>query len=75
MDILKKIMAILFRTIVILLPIPVFALWAWDKVPVAISVMATIGVETVYLAIFGFLLVSREAFRNLKDRRAQRLVS
>lgn len=68
---IKVIVAAILRGVIILLPGAAFLYWAWTKVPAMFSILATVGVETLYLLLFAFMVALVKAVKDLKKKKSQ----
>ena len=66
---MKKIKIIV--SAILLTPGVAFSWWAWGKVPALISILASAGVEAVFLFIFAFIVVAIRAAKDLKEKKAE----
>lgn len=67
----KIIVAAVLRGIILIAPGTTFAWWAWGKVPALFSILATVGLETLYLFIYSFVVVSLKAAKDRKDKQTE----
>lgn len=65
---IKIIVAAIFRGIILLAPGTTFFWWAWDKVAALFSILATVGIETIYLFLFAFIVVAIKAAKDKAQR-------
>lgn len=68
---IKVIVAAILRGAIILIPGAAFLHWAWTKVPAMFSILAAVGVETLYLLLFAFMVALVKAAKDLKKKRSQ----
>lgn len=68
---IKTIVAAILRGIIILAPGAAFLWWAWGKVSALFSILASVGVETIYLFLFAFVIVAIRAAKDLKEKKAE----
>ena len=68
---IKIIVAAILRGVVILAPGAAFLWWAWGKVPALFSILATVGVETIYLFLFAFIIVAIKTAKDMKKKKKE----
>ena len=68
---IKIIVAAIIRGVVILTPGAAFAWWASGKVPALFSILATVGLESIYLFIFAFMVVALKAAKDMKKKKEE----
>lgn len=68
---IKIIVSAILRGALLLTPGAAFSWWAWGKAPALISILATVGVEAVFLFIFAFIVVAIRAAKDLKEKKAE----
>lgn len=68
---IKIIVSAILRGAILLTPGVAFSWWAWGKVPALISILASAGVEAVFLFIFAFIVVAIRAAKDLKEKKAE----
>lgn len=68
---IKVIVAAILRGVIILLPGAAFLYWAWTKVSAIFSILATVGVEVIYLLVFAFMVAVVRAVKDLKKKKSQ----
>lgn len=66
---IKIIVAAILRGIIILSPGAAFLWWAWGKVPALFSVLASVGAEVIYLAVFALSAVLIKAAQDIKQKK------
>lgn len=67
---IKTIVAAILRGIVILAPGAAFLWWGWGKVSALFSILATVGVETIYLFLFALVICAIRAAKDMKEKKA-----
>lgn len=65
---LKIIVAAILRGVILLTPGAVFLVWAWTKVPALFSILASVGVETLFLFLFSFITVAVQAAKDMNKK-------
>lgn len=68
---IKIIVAAILRGVVILAPGAAFLWWAWGKVAALFAILATVGVEAIYLFLFAFIIVAIRAAKDMKEKKAK----
>lgn len=68
---IKTIVAAILRGVIILAPGAAFLWWAWSKVSALFSILATVGVETIYLFIFALVICAIRAAKDMKEKKAE----
>jgi predicted RND superfamily exporter protein len=68
---LKLIMGAVMRAIILLAPGAVFLSWAWSKVPAWFSILASIGIESIYLMLFAITVTVIQAAKNIKKEKEE----
>ncbi len=68
---IKIIVAAILRGIVILAPGAAFLWWTWGKVSALFSILATVGVESIYLFLFAFAVVAIRAAKDMKKKKEE----
>ncbi len=68
---MKVIVGAIIRGALLLAPGAAFSWWAWGKAPSLISILATVGVEAVFLFIFAFIVVAIRAAKEMKEKKAE----
>lgn len=63
---IKIIVGAILRGAIIVTPGSAFLWWAWSKVPTLFSILASIGVETLFLFLFAIFSVSAGVAKDLK---------
>ena len=66
---LKVIVGALLRGALLLVPGAACAWWAWGKAPALIAVLASVGVEPVFLFVFAFVLFTVKAVADMRAKR------
>lgn len=68
---IKIIVAAILRGVVILAPGAAFLWWAWGKVSALFSILATVGLESIYLLLFAFVVVAIRAAKDMKKKKEE----
>lgn len=68
---IKIIVAAILRGVVILTPGATFLWWAWSKVAAMFAILASIGVETIYLFLFALVICAIRAAKDMKEKKSE----
>lgn len=68
---IKIIVAAIIRAILLFAPGLAFAAWQWGKVAALINILATVGVETLFLLAFAIVSTAIHTARDEARRRAK----
>lgn len=68
---IKIIVSAILRGSLLLTPGVAFSWWAWGKAPALISILASVGVEAVFLFIFAFIVVAIKAAKDMKKKKEE----
>ena len=60
---IKFIVAAIVRGVLLISPGTAFAVWQWGKVSAFINILASVGLETMFLLIFAFIKVAFDVAR------------
>lgn len=69
---IKIIVAAILRGVVILAPGATFLWWAWGKVSALFAILASIGVETIYLFLFALVICAIRAAKDMKEKKEEK---
>lgn len=61
---IKIIVAAILRGALLVIPGTAFAVWQWGKVSTLVNILAAVGLETVFLLIFSFIVVAIRVARD-----------
>jgi len=67
---IKIIVSAILRGVVVLTPGATFLWWAWGKVSALFSILAAVGVETLWLFLFAFVIVAIRAAKDMKENKS-----
>lgn len=68
---IKIIVSAILRGALLLTPGAAFSWWSWGKAPALISILASLGVEALFLFIFAFIVMAIRATKDLKEKKAE----
>lgn len=66
---IKIIVAAILRGSLLISPGTAFAVWQWGKVSALINILAAVGLETVFLLVFSFIVVAIRVARDEARKR------
>ena len=67
----KIIVGALLRFALLVAPGVAFGWWAWNKAMALIAILASVGVETLFLFVFSFIAVTVQARSDLRRKKAE----
>ena len=67
----KIIVGAILRGALLIAPGALFGWWAWSKAAALIAILASVGVETLFLFAFSFIAVAIQARKDLKRQAAE----
>lgn len=68
---IKTIVAAILRGVIVLAPGATFLWWAWGKVSALFAILASIGVETIYLFLFALVICAIRAAKDMKKKKEE----
>ena len=68
---IKTIVAAILRGVVVLAPGATFLWWAWGKVSTLFAILASIGIETIYLLFFTLIIMAIRAAKDMNEKKAE----
>ncbi len=68
---LKIIVAAILRGVLILSPGAAYLWWLWGKVAALVAILAAVGLETLWLIAFSFVVLFVQAWRDRKKKAAE----
>lgn len=60
---IKVIVAAIIRGSLLIAPGAAFSVWQWGKVAALVNVLAAVGVEALFLCLYGFIAVAVDVAR------------
>lgn len=68
---IKTIVAAILRGVIVLAPGATFLWWAWGKVSALFAILASIGIETIYLFLFAIVICAIRAAKDMKKKKEE----